>query len=259
MAYITTDLILHPQFNISIPSASTSVFIPHGWHARARTLPSFPPPYFQPNLALAIVEHGLAGTGIVLGLFYPNLALDAQGATLALEQRDWNALLGLGQRAGCLDPWLTAASGGIIDSKHGSGWSAKTDATCQNSHSIIVPHDIPKSPRENLERQARPRVATLDWSWGSIWFHAWGPRRRRLDSGGLLPLSLHELMVVLTETYDLELDNLPPIITTWLNVCRKIAIDLDRHPSTLCNRVYWRSRNDAPINTCGTRFEEEGG
>jgi hypothetical protein len=210
----------------------------------------------------------MIGGGVFLGLFHPNLALDSHGTTLALEQRDWNALLGLGQRAGCLDPWLASVSGASSGNQMGDTyWSLNSPVTCQGTDAIVVPYDMPMSPLKSpKQRGTSYGVATPNDRFSTIRIGAWNPGRLRLENNGLLPLSLHELFVVLGEMYTQLLDELPatrhtpfherPLLrATWLRVCKKLAIDHEHSPPAWCfiDQYY------IPRNSCDARFQEGEG
>jgi hypothetical protein len=218
-------------------------FFPHGWHARAHLLPAFPPPHLRGKLAVAIDRNGLGATGYILALFHPNLALDAQGVALALDERDWNALVGLAHSAGCLAPELEVTGRWMRESYDEEDedyniiwrwWEMETEFSHGFSNTIISPYTITVERRSvhnhNSTTLNNPGYTTFSLS-------GFQPTSRNLVDGRPLPQFLHEIYVVLWETYNERLDAPSHAIDPWLHMCTTLAYTLGEHPN-------WRCSND---------------
>jgi hypothetical protein len=205
-----------------------SVFFPHGWHARAHPLPSFPPYFLQPSPAIIFSSLGMLGRQFDLVLFNPNLAVDAHGVVLALDQRDWNAFIGLAQRAGCLSGELEA-TGQLMrdfwdepeDEESNSSyrsWVIDTGVSCPISQSIVAPYAIDPTVTDSMHLKAlRNRLYT------SFSITGFSSSQRNLEGGGQLPIFLHDLFVVLEESYSKRLDAPTPAIDPWIHICRALV------------------------------------
>jgi hypothetical protein len=235
-----------------------SIYFPHGWHARAQPLPpSFPPAsYLHLNAAFAVFSEAMYGPSTNLALFYPNLALDAQGVALALHPRDWNALVGLAQRAGCLAPELTLTglltreSYNVDDEDYNDwwrSWAIDTGWSCQSTDSIHTPYGRTSESEfwrrlavagsgSGSARVGGNEVPWLNSEYTSFSLTGFDSTIRNLEGGGLLPTFLHELFVVLRETYNKRRDAPPPIVNPWFIVCPSIAPSLGRQSKYSCDR-----------------------
>jgi hypothetical protein len=171
----------------------------------------------------------MLGEQLSLVLFYPNLAVDAHGVVLALNQRDWNALIGLAQRAGCLSAeleatgWLTRDEEDEESSPSYRSWAMDMGgASCPIFEAILAPYAM--SPTTVNSGNFGALLGDLH-SHGHTSFSISGfyPNQRNLEGGGQLPVFLHDLFVVLWETYNKRLDAPPPAADPWLHICRALV------------------------------------